>query len=62
MISCKEPDWQTSLTVQVCSQLSPLLSHMEQLDICEHPPGNARQGNGINITQWFELFDLSPAA
>ena len=61
MISCKEPERQASSIAQVCSQLSPLLSHVELLAICEHPPGHARQGNGIDPTQWFELFALFPA-
>ncbi|KAH9970256.1 hypothetical protein BJV74DRAFT_990567 [Russula compacta] len=60
-ISCREPDWQASSMAQVCSQLSPLLSHVEQLDIHEYTSGHARQGNGIDPTQWFELFDPFPA-
>ena len=56
-ISCKEPDWQASSMAQVFSQLSPLLSHVEQLNVSEYVPGTARQGNGIDPTQWFELFD-----
>ncbi|KAH9970259.1 hypothetical protein BJV74DRAFT_990568 [Russula compacta] len=61
MIICKGPDRQASSMAHVCSQLSPLLSHVEQLDIREHPPGYARQGNGIDPTLWLELFDLFPA-
>ena len=62
-ISCKEPDWQASSMAQVCSQLSPLLSQVEQLDIHEDSdsPGQARQGNGIDPAQWFELFHPFPA-
>ncbi|KAH9954749.1 hypothetical protein BJV74DRAFT_501224 [Russula compacta] len=60
-ISCREPDWQASSMAQVCNQLSPLASHVESLEIREGAPGQARQGNGIDPTQWFELFDSFPA-
>ena len=60
-ISCREPDWQVSSMAQLCRQLSPLTSHMESLEISENTPRQARQGNGIDPTQWFELFDLFPA-
>ena len=43
---------------QLCSQLSPLLSHVKELEICDFVSGQVRQGNGIDPTQWFELFDL----
>ena len=46
---------------QICSQLSPLLSRVEQLDIGEESPGQARQGNGIDPTQFLELFHPFPA-
>ena len=59
--SCKEPDWQASLMVKVCNQLSPLLSHMEQLDICKNMHGPAWLGNGIDLMQLLELFDPFPA-
>ena len=58
---CEEPDRQASLMAQVCSQLSPLLSHVEQLHICEVTPGNARRGNGIDPMQFLELFHPFPA-
>ena len=60
-ISCREPDWQASSMAQLCRQLSPLTSHIESLDIREDTPGQAKQVNGIDPTQWFELFDLFPA-
>ncbi|KAH9970335.1 hypothetical protein BJV74DRAFT_262165 [Russula compacta] len=60
-ISCREPDWQASSMAQVCNQLSPLTSRVESLEIRENTPGQARQGNGIDATQWFELFDSFPA-
>ena len=59
-ISCKEPDWQASSMAQVCSQLSSCLSHLEQLEIRENMPGQARKGIGIDSTQWLELFDSFP--
>ncbi|KAH9977545.1 hypothetical protein BJV74DRAFT_953485 [Russula compacta] len=60
-ILCKEPDWQASSVAQVCSQLSPLLSHVEYLEIRERTPGETQRGNGIDPTQWFELFHPFPA-
>ena len=43
---------------QLCSQLSPLLSHVEQLVIDEYSPGQAHR---VDPPQWFELFDRFPA-
>ena len=60
-IICREPDWQASSMAQVCSQLSPHLSHVEQLAIREDTPGQARQGNGIDPMLLLELFDPFPA-
>ncbi|KAH9968400.1 hypothetical protein BJV74DRAFT_273123 [Russula compacta] len=59
-ISCREPDWQASSMAQVCNRLSPLTSQVISLDIREYPPGQARQGNCIDPTEWFELFDSFP--
>ncbi|KAH9960334.1 hypothetical protein BJV74DRAFT_954593 [Russula compacta] len=60
-ISCREPDWQASSVAQVCNQLSPLTSWVKILRIGVGTPGQARQGNGIDTTQWFELFNSFPA-
>ena len=60
-IICREPDWQASSMAQVCSWLSPLCSHVEHLTIREHTPGQARQRNGLDPTQFLELFDPFPA-
>ena len=60
-IICREPDWQTSSMAQVCSQLSLLISHVEQLAIHEYTPGQARQGNGLDPTLFLDLFDPFPA-
>ena len=60
-IFCREPDWQVSSMEQVCSQLSPLLSCVEQLDIREDSPGQEWQGNGIDPTLLLELFDTFPS-
>ncbi|KAH9967004.1 hypothetical protein BJV74DRAFT_954309 [Russula compacta] len=60
-ILCREPGWQASSMAQVCSQLSPLLSHVQHLEIHEYAPGQARQGNGIDPTLWLEPFDSFPA-
>ena len=56
-IHCEGLDRQASSTAQLCSQLSPLLSHVERLDIREH----SLQRNGINPMQWFDLCGPFPA-
>ncbi|KAH9967009.1 hypothetical protein BJV74DRAFT_799523 [Russula compacta] len=57
-ISCEGSDWQASSMARVCSQLSPLLSHVERLDIREHPPQeNAIEKNAIDPSRWFDIFD-----
>ena len=60
-IICREPDWQASAMAQLCSQLSPLISHMEQLAIREDTPGQAQQGNGLDSMLFLDLFDPFPA-
>ena len=60
-IICWDPHWQTSLMAQVCRQISPLLSHVEQLDIREDTRGQERQWNGIDPTQFLGLFHHFPA-
>ncbi|KAH9987634.1 hypothetical protein BJV74DRAFT_494834 [Russula compacta] len=56
-ISCREPDEQVSLMAHVLSQLSPLLSHVEQLDVRRFTCEQEWQGYVIDPTQWFELFE-----
>ena len=62
-IVCRETNWRTSSMVQVCSQLSPLLSHVEQLYIHGRAPGRGqgRQLNGTDPTEILELFVLFPS-
>jgi hypothetical protein len=60
-IVCRETNWQASSMVHVCSQLSPLLSHVERLYIHEREPGQAWQMYGIGPTQILELFVLFPS-
>ena len=62
MIKCKKPDWQASSMVQVCTQLSPLLSHVKLLRIREYRAAQVWKGNDIDTTLLFELFDHFPAA
>ena len=57
----REPDRQASSMAQVCSQLSPLLSHVEQLHIRDYMPVQERQRNGIDPTLFLELFHPFPA-
>jgi hypothetical protein len=68
---CEDLDWQVSFVAQMCSQFSPLLSTIEQLDILYHNP-IPLQRDGISgvynhpispleevdmdNTQWLELF------
>ena len=60
-IGCRERDWQASSMAQVCSRLSPLLSHVEQLAISEDTPAQARQGNDIDPPLFLDLFDPFPS-
>ena len=60
-VICREPDRQASSMAQVCSQLSPLLSHVERLHIRDYMPGQEREGNGIDPTLFLELFHPFPA-
>ena len=60
-IICREPDWQASSVAQICGQLSHPLSRVEQLVVYEGTPGQARQGNGLDPTQFLELFDPFPS-
>ena len=46
------------MTAQMCSQLSPHLSHVEELSIWKGEPGLLWWENPM---QWFELFDHFPA-
>ncbi|KAH9976486.1 hypothetical protein BJV74DRAFT_862097 [Russula compacta] len=59
-INCQDADWQISSMAQLCSQLSPLLTRVEQLDIRENIYEEAWQRNGIDPMQWIELFDPFP--
>ena len=47
---------------QVCSQLLPLFSCVEQLEIREgfYASGQVRSGNGMDSSQWLELFRPFP--
>ncbi|KAH9970331.1 hypothetical protein BJV74DRAFT_889626 [Russula compacta] len=60
-IICREPDWQASSVAQICNRLLPLTSHVDWLKISENTPGHAQQGNGVDPTQWFGIFDSFPA-
>ncbi|KAH9985879.1 hypothetical protein BJV74DRAFT_952038 [Russula compacta] len=55
-VRCEEPDWQIALMAQISSQLLPLISHVEQLDIGMRASLEAVRGNGMDSTQWLELF------
>jgi hypothetical protein len=54
-ISCREPDWQVSSLVQVCTSCLPPLATLNVLYICESVyPQTYWQGN-IENTLWLEL-------
>jgi len=55
-ILCEEPDWQLSSVTQVSNEHSPLLSQVEQLDICESPSIELAGKNEVDSSQWIELF------
>jgi len=57
-INCKVLDWQLSSLAQVCSSSFPLISALEELEICEYlylspPPWKGVAENA----QWLELLD-----
>ncbi|KAH9969353.1 hypothetical protein BJV74DRAFT_889767 [Russula compacta] len=60
-IICREPDLQASSMARLCNQLSPLLSHVELLNIRKDTHRQARQGNGMDPTQFLELFHPFPS-
>ena len=55
-IECEEPDLQISSVTQVCNEHFPLLSRVEQLDICETPSMELVGKNEVNSSLWLELF------
>jgi hypothetical protein len=56
-ISCNKPDWQVSSMAQLCGQLSPLISRVEQLDIRKSCILRSESLDDLEHTQWLELFD-----
>ncbi|KAI0249442.1 hypothetical protein BJV78DRAFT_1362871 [Lactifluus subvellereus] len=55
-VRCDALDWKISFLVQICSQLSPLLSSVERLDIkCEDIAPLDWQDD-VDHTQWLEIF------
>ena len=63
-IRCERPDWQLSSMTQIFSQQLPLLSHVEQLEICELPwrIPEWKDDPDMDPSQWLELFRLFVAA
>ena len=56
-ISCNESDWQISSMEQICIQCSPILSHVEGLEIREGSFLRPEWLHDLDSTQWLELFD-----
>ena len=62
-IRSERPDWQLSLMTQICSQQLPLLSLVEQLEICQSPSGlEWKDDPDMDSSRWLELFRLFVAA
>ena len=57
-ISCRGMDWQLSSLVQVCSQLHPLVSRVEGLDLAEKRTLTPNWQDDMDPTQWLELFRI----
>jgi hypothetical protein len=55
-VFCKAVDWQVLSMVQICNQLSLLLSIVEQLDIQVDPYLESTWQVDVENTQWLELF------
>ena len=55
-ISCNESDWQISSVEQICTQCSPILSHVEELEICEGSFLRPEWLDDLDSAQWLELF------
>ena len=56
IVWCDAIDWQLSFFVQICGQLSPLLSSVEWLDIECDAIGPSDWKEGVDDTQWLEIF------
>jgi hypothetical protein len=61
-IKCERSDWQLSSLTQIFSQQLPLLSHVEQLEIGEHPWESVgwkwKDDPDMDSSLWLELFQL----
>jgi hypothetical protein len=55
-ILCRVPNWQLSSLAQICTSSFPLLSAMENLYIYERLRSQLDWKNGIENTEWLELF------
>ena len=56
-ISCNDSDWQISSMEQICIQCSPILSHVEGLEIREGTFLRPEWLDDLDSAQWLELFD-----
>jgi len=55
-ISCNESDWQISSVEQICIQCTPILSHVEGLEIREGSFLRPEWLDDLDSAQWLELF------
>jgi hypothetical protein len=55
-VRCKAYDWKISFFVQICSQLMPLLSGMEELTISCDDIDLSDLPDDLDHTQWLEIF------
>jgi hypothetical protein len=60
-IRCERLDWQLSSISQIFGEQLPLLSHVEQLELCENPATARTTWNtdpDMDSSLWLELFRL----
>lgn len=55
-IGCYTRPWRVSLMAQLCNGLSPLLSHVERLEVCGNPYTASASPGDIESAQWLKLF------
>ena len=55
-VSCNALDWQVSFLVQICSQLLPILSSVEELRIRCRDQNPLDWEDDLDHTQWLEIF------
>ena len=57
-VRCERLDWQLSSISQIFSEQLPLLSHVEQLELCDKPELPLKPWTDMDSSLWMELFRL----